>query len=86
MLDLLIKNIIKNTTRAIPITPVQIPALKIPPIAAQLLNPVTRKIIIIATKGNENLRICFILSDCEIIYLFIFIFSFDPNPLEGDTI
>ena len=66
MLDLLIKNIIKNTTRAIPITPVHIPALKIPPIAAQLLNPVIR-MIIIAAKENENLRICFILSIGEII-------------------
>ena len=59
-LDLLIKKITKNTTKAIPITPVQIPALKTPPMAAQPVKVVIKKIIAIA-KENDKLRIKLIL-------------------------
>lgn len=62
LLERLIKYITKNTTRAIPITPVHIPALKIPPIAEQLLKLVI-KIIITVAKEKDNLRMLFFLSD-----------------------
>ena len=54
LLDLLIKKITKNTTRAIPITPVHIPALKMPLIAEQLLKLII-KIIITVPNEKDNL-------------------------------
>ena len=51
-------NIIRNTTKAIPITPVQIPALNIPPIAAQLLKVHT---ITNNKEANANLNLFMII-------------------------